>query len=91
MEDSTVPAASMPAIIGNRRTTGDRCRDREAVLVVHRRPFRPHHDIAVHQIVFVEIGERDGLAGRAPVDHDRLECRHEGSPFEAAPRRCKRF
>ena len=52
----------------------------EAVLVIHRRPFDANGDVAVHQILLVEIGELDRLAGLRLVDHDRLERCHVVSP-----------
>jgi len=45
----------------------------KAVLVVQRRIFDPHGDVAFHQFGFVELGERDGGAFFRLVDPDRLE------------------
>ena len=70
---STVPAKSMPAIIGKRRTTGALPVTRKTVLVVERRPFDPDGHVAVHQLRLVEIAQRDALPGLGLVDHDRLE------------------
>ena len=74
-----MPAKSTPAIIGKRRTTGALPVTREAVLVIHRRPFDRDGDVAVHQILFVEIGKPHRLAVLGLIDDDRLECRHAAS------------
>ena len=76
LEDSTVPAKSMPAIIGKRRTTGAFAGDGEAVFVVERGIFDADGDVTVHQIGFVEISERGLGAAIRLLDDDCLECRH---------------
>ena len=62
----------------HRRLAGDG----EAVLVVDGGIFDADGDVAVHQIGFVEIGERGLGAAIRLLDHDRLECRHAPSPVE---------
>ena len=59
----------------DRRLAGDR----EAVLVVERRPFDADRDVALHEVPLVEIGERGLRAALRFVDHDRFEGRH-GQP-----------
>src|SRR6185437_837452 len=62
----------------HRRLAGDR----EPVLIIHRRPFHRDGDVAVHQILVVEIGEPHRLAALGLVDDDSLECRHVPSALE---------
>jgi len=72
---------------GNHRKTANDGRfagDREPVLVIHRRPFDAHGDVAFHQIGFVEIGEADLLPAITLFDHNSLECRHVSPPFMRA-------
>ena len=69
---------------GNHRKTANDGRfagDREPILVIHRRTFDAHGDIALHQIGFVEIGEADLLPAVTLLDHNCLECRHLSPPF----------
>src|SRR6266480_6201469 len=47
--------------------------DGKAVLVVQRRPFDPHGDVAVHQFGLVELRERGAGTLVRLVDPDRLE------------------
>ena len=65
----------------HRRLAGDG----EAVLVVDAGIFDADGDVAVHQIGFVEIGQRGLGAALGLLDHDRLECRH------GTPRCCARI
>ena len=60
----------------HRRLAGDG----EAVLVIHRRIFDPDGDVAVHQILVVEIGDPHRLAGRRLVDDDGFESTHGDAP-----------
>ena len=60
----------------HRRLAGDR----EAVLVVERRPFDANGDVALHQLGFVELRERGGGALFRLVDPDRLERCHVNPP-----------
>src|SRR5262249_51192704 len=50
--------------------------EREPVLVVDRRPLDLDGDVAVQQVLVVELGQRDVLADVDLVDPDRLELRH---------------
>ncbi len=59
----------------HRRLAGQR----QAVLVVQRRPFDAHGDVAVHQLGFVELGQRGGGALVRLVDPDRLERCHDAA------------
>src|SRR5262249_42063047 len=47
--------------------------DRKPILVVYRRPFDRDRDVAVHQVLLVEIDESDALALLGLVDADCLE------------------
>ena len=57
----------------HRRLAGDR----KPVLVVERRPFDAHIDIAVHEIAGIEVGEGGLLAGLTLLDHDGFEFGHQ--------------
>jgi hypothetical protein len=50
------------------------------VLVIQRRPFHPYCDVAIHQVRFVELGERGNGALVRLVNPDRLERRQCRSP-----------
>jgi len=50
--------------------------DRQAILVIERRPFDPDGDVTLHQIALIEIGEAGFRPGLGLLDHDRLERRH---------------
>ncbi len=56
----------------HRRLAGDG----ETVLVVDGGIFDADGDVAVHQILLVEILQRDGLTRLGLLDDDGLECRH---------------
>ncbi|MGY3465365.1 hypothetical protein ACVW0I_002236 [Bradyrhizobium sp. LM6.11] len=60
----------------HRRLAGER----EAVLVVQRRPFHANGDVALHQLCFVELRELRGGALVRLVDPDRLEIGHSKTP-----------
>ena len=60
----------------HRRLAGDG----KAVLVVDGRIFDADGDVAVHEVCFVEIGERGLGAALRLLDHDRFECRHTPAP-----------
>jgi RNA polymerase sigma-70 factor (ECF subfamily) len=51
--------------------------DGEAILVVDAGIVDPDGYIAVHQVGFVEVGQRGLGAAVRLLDYDRLECRHE--------------
>src|SRR5712692_1460783 len=63
----------------HRKATHDRrlAGDRKSILVVERRPFDMDGDVAVHEIVFIEISKPDLLAGLAFLDHNRFESCHD--------------
>jgi hypothetical protein len=58
----------------------------KTVLVVHRRPFDPNGDVAVYQILVVELGKLDFLGVVALLDHDGFKNRHQISPVIPAER-----
>jgi hypothetical protein len=57
--------------------------EREPVLVVEARPFDADGDVAVHQVLLVEIGETDRLPVVGLVNEDRPERRHRTVPVMA--------
>src|SRR5262245_1747380 len=60
----------------------DRCLtgEGETILVVDGRPFDADGDVALHQIGFIEVGERDRLTALRLLDHDCLQGRQDHSP-----------
>src|SRR5258705_10376587 len=63
----------------HRRLAGDG----ETVLVIHRRPLDTNGDITLHQVGFVELGERSSGTLFRLVDADCLESSHVTLPVLA--------
>src|SRR5262249_56131674 len=65
---------------GKGRRGGSFGGEREAVLVIERRPFNADRGVAFHKIPFIEIGEGGLRAGVRLFDHDRFESGHVVTP-----------